>query len=55
VPIPGTRKAGHLEDNAAALGLDLSADDLAALDQAFAEGAAAGDRYKAAGLAMVNR
>jgi len=55
LPIPGTRKRGHLEDNAAALELDLSADELAALDQAFASGAASGDRYKAAGLAMVNR
>ena len=55
IPIPGTRKASHLKDNAAALDLTLSADELAALDRAFADGAAAGERYKAAGLAMVNR
>ena len=55
VPIPGTRKAAHLEDNVAALDLVLSADDLAKLGEAFAGGAASGDRYKPAGLAMVNR
>jgi aryl-alcohol dehydrogenase-like predicted oxidoreductase len=55
LPIPGTRKSAHLEDNAAALDLALSADELAALDRAFSGGAAAGERYKAAGLAMVNR
>ena len=55
VPIPGTRKASHLEDNVAALELALTPDELAALDEAFAGGAAAGDRYKASGLAMVNR
>ena len=55
VPIPGTRKAAHLEDNVAGLDLVLSADDLAKLGEAFAGGAASGDRYKPAGLAMVNR
>jgi aryl-alcohol dehydrogenase-like predicted oxidoreductase len=55
VPIPGTRKAAHLEDNVAALELRLTADEQAELDEAFAGGAAAGARYKPAGLAMVNR
>jgi aryl-alcohol dehydrogenase-like predicted oxidoreductase len=55
LPIPGTRKSDHLEDNAAALDLTLSADELAALDQAFAGGAASGARYRPPGLAMVNR
>ncbi len=55
LPIPGTRKSDHLEHNAAALDLALSADELAALDQAFAGGAASGARYRPPGLAMVNR
>jgi len=55
LPIPGTRKRDHLEDNAAALDVVLSAEELARLDQTFAGGAASGDRYKTAGLAMVNR
>ena len=55
VPIPGTRKVAHLEDNVAALELSLGAEELAALERAFAGGAAAGERYKPAGLARVNR
>ncbi len=55
VPIPGTRKTAHLEDNAKAVDLVLSAEDLAKLDEAFAGGAAAGARYRPASLAMVNR
>ncbi len=55
LPIPGTRTRNHLEDNAAALDLVLSADECAALDQTFAGGAASGARYRPANLAMVNR
>ncbi len=55
LPIPGTRKREHLEDNAAALELVLSGDEFTALDEAFAGGAASGARYRPAGLAMVNR
>ena len=55
VPIPGTRKTAHLEDNVAALEVSLGAAELAALERAFAGGAAAGERYKPAGLARVNR
>ncbi len=54
VPIPGTRKTAHLADNARAVELVLSADERAALDQAFAGGAAAGARYRPAALARVN-
>ncbi len=45
VPIPGTRKISHLEDNAAAQGLSLSAEEVTALDEAFPPGAASGERY----------
>jgi aryl-alcohol dehydrogenase-like predicted oxidoreductase len=45
VPIPGTRRRAHLESNVAALGVELSADDLAELEAAFPMGAAAGARY----------
>lgn len=55
LPIPGTRKGDHLEDNAAAVKLVLSADERTVLDEAFAGGAASGARYRPAGLAMVNR
>jgi aryl-alcohol dehydrogenase-like predicted oxidoreductase len=54
VPIPGTKRVRYLEENAGALALRLSADDLAALDAAFPPGAAAGTRYPEAGMRMLN-
>jgi aryl-alcohol dehydrogenase-like predicted oxidoreductase len=45
VPIPGTKRVKYLEENAAAAEIDLSADDLARLEEAFPKGATAGDRY----------
>jgi aryl-alcohol dehydrogenase-like predicted oxidoreductase len=45
VPIPGTKRRTYLEQNAAALELELTETDLRQLDQAFPPGAAAGDRY----------
>jgi aryl-alcohol dehydrogenase-like predicted oxidoreductase len=50
VPIPGTRKIARLEENAAATGLELSADDLRELDEAST---AVGDRY--ANMSTINR
>jgi aryl-alcohol dehydrogenase-like predicted oxidoreductase len=45
VPIPGTTKPHRVEENVAALELQLSAQDLARLDEAAPVGAAVGDRY----------
>ena len=45
VPIPGTRKISRLEENLAAIDIDLSAEDIAALDAAAPIGTTAGDRY----------
>jgi aryl-alcohol dehydrogenase-like predicted oxidoreductase len=50
VPIPGTKRRRYLEDNVAALDIALTADDLAALEEA---GSAHGDRY--ADMSGVNR
>ncbi len=44
VPIPGTRRVAHLEQNVAALDVTLDAGDLAKLDRAFPADAAAGHR-----------
>jgi aryl-alcohol dehydrogenase-like predicted oxidoreductase len=44
-PIPGTRHVGRLEENAAAADVELTEDQLGALDAAFPPGATAGDRY----------
>ncbi|EZP73913.1 putative oxidoreductase, aryl-alcohol dehydrogenase like protein precursor [Sphingomonas paucimobilis] len=45
VPIPGTTNIAHLDEDLAALSLDLSDDVLAAVDALFPAGAAAGARY----------
>jgi aryl-alcohol dehydrogenase-like predicted oxidoreductase len=53
VPIPGTKRRTYLEQNAAAVDVELTDDDLARIDAELPE--AAGDRYDAAGMAAVNR
>jgi aryl-alcohol dehydrogenase-like predicted oxidoreductase len=45
VPIPGTKRVSYLEQNAAASDIELTADDLERLDEAFPPGSTAGDRY----------
>ena len=54
VPIPGTRRRRYLEDNVGALAVKLSEEDLAELDRAVPRGAAAGERYAAAGMNTLN-
>ncbi|HEY3189581.1 MAG TPA: aldo/keto reductase [Solirubrobacteraceae bacterium] len=53
VPIPGTKRRAYLEENVAAAGVELSADDLARIDAEVPK--AAGDRYDRTGMATVNR
>jgi aryl-alcohol dehydrogenase-like predicted oxidoreductase len=55
IPIPGTKRPKYLEENAAALGVQLSAEDLRRIEQAFPRGAASGARYSAAMMARVNK
>jgi aryl-alcohol dehydrogenase-like predicted oxidoreductase len=45
VPIPGTKRRTRLEENAAALGVALTPEDLAALERVVPAEAVAGDRY----------
>lgn len=45
VPIPGTRRIAYLEENLAAVAVELSPDDLTAIESAVPRGAAEGDRY----------
>ncbi|MDN5793290.1 MAG: aldo/keto reductase [Brevibacterium aurantiacum] len=45
VPIPGTKRVRYLEENAGALDVVLSHDDLAALKAAVPRGVVVGDRY----------
>ncbi|HEX7627223.1 MAG TPA: aldo/keto reductase [Gaiellaceae bacterium] len=53
VPIPGTKRVRYLEQNAAAADIELTAEDLQRLDEAFPKGATAGDRYP--DMSTVNR
>jgi len=52
VPIPGTKNVKYLDENIAALDVQLSADDLQLIDAAAPKGATAGDRY--ANMSNVN-
>jgi aryl-alcohol dehydrogenase-like predicted oxidoreductase len=45
IPIPGMKRRTHLDDNAAAVDIELVPEELARLDAAFPPGAAAGERY----------
>ncbi|MFI0228455.1 aldo/keto reductase [Streptomyces sp. NPDC017086] len=53
VPIPGTKRRAYLEQNAAAVDIELTPQDLARIDAELPE--AAGDRYDEAGMRSVNR
>jgi aryl-alcohol dehydrogenase-like predicted oxidoreductase len=44
-PIPGTRRVARVEENAATVDIELTDEQLRALDDAFPPGATAGDRY----------
>jgi aryl-alcohol dehydrogenase-like predicted oxidoreductase len=53
VPIPGTKRRSYLEDNAAAVEVELSEDDLKRIDEELPE--VAGERYHPDGMASLNR
>src|SRR5256714_14213895 len=55
VPIPGTKKRTHLEDNVGAAGVSLSDPDMATLDAALAPENIAGPRYTEQQMATVDR
>ncbi|MBB5105887.1 aldo/keto reductase [Streptomyces spectabilis] len=55
VPIPGTRRETYLRENLAAATVELSADDLAAIDAAAPADGIAGTRYDEVSLAVVDR
>ncbi|MRK00327.1 aldo/keto reductase [Aeromicrobium sp. S22] len=50
VAIPGTKRRTYLEENVAAADIELTADDLATLDEAAPVGVTAGERYPEAAL-----
>ncbi|MFH8612749.1 aldo/keto reductase [Streptomyces sp. NPDC018029] len=55
VPIPGTRREKYLEENVGAVAIELSADELAAIDAAAPAGRVAGTRYDERSLAAVDK
>ena len=55
VPIPGTKRRTYLEENAGALDVTLTADDMAEIDRRAPSGVAVGTRYPEPGMRTVNR
>src|SRR5580698_9675503 len=55
VPIPGTKRRKYLEENAAALDIKLTTEDLRRIGDAFPPDAAAGQRYPEHFMNAVNR
>ncbi len=53
VPIPGTKRRRWLEENAAAMQVSLSAEDMSRLDAIAPKGAASGDRYGEAMMRII--
>jgi len=54
IPIPGTKRRKYLEENAGALQVKLTAEDLRRIDEVAPKGAAIGQRYPEAMMKMVN-
>ncbi len=55
VPIPGTKQRRHLDDNAGAVNISLSADEMTELDSALASEKVSGPRYSPERMAQVDR
>jgi len=55
VPIPGTKRRKYLEENVAALDVEITEEELKRIDEIAPKGAAAGMRYPEAGMVAVNR
>ena len=54
-PIPGTKRRKYLEENVAAAGISLSADEMTMLDAALAPDKVSGPRYNAQRMAQIDR
>jgi aryl-alcohol dehydrogenase-like predicted oxidoreductase len=55
VPIPGTKRRKYLEENARAVEIEITPDELREIEEIARPGAAAGERYPEAALKAVNR
>ena len=54
LPIPGTTRQAHLEENLAALEITLTPDELARINEIAPKGVAAGERYAEMAMKVVN-
>jgi aryl-alcohol dehydrogenase-like predicted oxidoreductase len=54
IPIPGTKRRSYLEQNAAAVDIRLTPEDLRQIDEAAPRGAASGARYPAVMMNFIN-
>ena len=54
VPIPGTKRRKYLEENVAALDIELTEEDLRRIDEIAPQGVAAGARYQQVMMHLVN-
>ena len=54
LPIPGTKRRKYLEENAAAVDIQLTAEDLRRIEEAAPAGAVRGERYSAHVMRLVN-
>jgi aryl-alcohol dehydrogenase-like predicted oxidoreductase len=55
VPIPGTKRRRYLDENLGALAVQLTADELSAINAVFPPDAAVGTRYPEAMMATIGR
>jgi aryl-alcohol dehydrogenase-like predicted oxidoreductase len=55
VPIPGTKRRKYLEENAEAINVTLTEEDLRRIEEAVPRGSAAGERYSERQMRAVNR
>jgi aryl-alcohol dehydrogenase-like predicted oxidoreductase len=55
VPIPGTKRRTYLEENAGAVDITLTGEDLRRIEEAIPRGSAAGERYSEQMMRTVNR
>jgi len=55
IPIPGTKRRKYLEENAGALNVKLTPDDLLRIDEVAPRGVASGERYPEHMMTLVNR
>jgi len=55
VPIPGTKRVKHLDENLGAISVHLTAGDMAELEKVLPRGAASGARYPAQAMQAIDR